>query len=130
MLTSDAADVAKPEGWTPLAWSFLGSGFMTVTNSQTITSFLVTNLILVDGVLLPCLVFRPIVWPIPCTGMALDFYTEFVVYRSRYQISHHCNSMCSLLVSGIIMGFPTTLSMNLVSQSEWTQQNSPTDPDL
>lgn len=44
----------------------------------------------------------------------MDVYAESVIYWPRYGRSFHPRKRTHIL-AGIIMGFPTTLSMNLVS---------------
>ena len=65
-------------------------------------------------VLLPRDTFYPTRFPLPCQRMDVDLFSQLILRRTRSGI-HQPLSPVSDCRTGIIMGFPTTLSMALVS---------------
>ena len=63
---------------------------------------------------LPRAIFHPALRHLPCQGMIVDLFSQLILHRTRYT-----NCQLSYLISdstqGIIIGFPTTASMTLVS---------------
>ena len=98
---TEVTAVEEREGWSALSWSFAASGVMTVRlhyvhiklwNSSSTRAQLLAY-------------FFPVVFSIPLFGTYLASQWMWTFTPSL-----------SYIGQGIIMGFPTTLSMNLVSR--------------
>ena len=110
----ELGDVESQETWGALIWSFAASGAMTVSiNTRRLSCAQLT------GVQLAAYFF-PVVFAVPLFGnyLASDWlwtFTPSLSYIGQGESSsRRCCIRSSRLASGIIMGFPTTLSMNLV----------------
>lgn len=69
------------------------------------------------SILFPCYLRYTNFWKLSCSGMGMVIYSQSIVCRPRYAFISPAQSYLRLcIVPGIIMGFPTTLSMNLVSK--------------
>ena len=68
---------------------------------------------LASRLLLSCAIFYPALWHLPRQRMVVDLFSQLIVYRARCV---HCqlSRLISHSTQGIIMGFPTTVSMTLV----------------
>ena len=77
---------------------------------------------LVGSLLLPCDLRSSLIWRVSRSTVALDVHPEFVICGTRYVDTRALSSSLKLIYAGIIMGFPTTLSMNLVSMTLWGMQ--------
>lgn len=97
--TPPAAEVVQEkEGWSALTWSFAASGIMTVSTVHRLDCVE----IVLTAVQLAAYFF-PVVFTIPLFGTYLASHWLWTFTPSL-----------SYIGQGIIMGFPTTLSMNLV----------------
>lgn len=90
-------EVVQHEGWYALGWSFLSASLVTVRDVSCSINMLL------KGTLKLSAYFFPIIFAIPLFGP----------YLAKEWLWYFTPSL-SYIGQGIIMGFPTTLSMNLV----------------
>ncbi|KAJ3003405.1 hypothetical protein NUW54_g5316 [Trametes sanguinea] len=97
------AQVPEKEGWSALSWSFAASGVMTVRNSSN-----PHEARMIDNCYQLAAYFFPVIFSIPLFG---TYLAEQWLWTFTPSLSY--------VGQGIIMGFPTTLSMNLGMLVGW-----------
>lgn len=110
---SPAQVVSSADGWRPLLWSFLAATSITVRHLLSMIRRLIASLAIC--LLLSRGLCRPNIRNIPCAGVVVVFYAQSIICRSRCGNPTPFNASLLKCQKGIIMGFSTTASMNLVS---------------
>jgi len=106
-------EVIENTGWQTLSWSFAASAFVTVSLSYVLSS----RSVLTSNQLLAY--FFPVVFAIPIFGLYLArewlwWFTPSLSYVGQGAVGSRFWKLLLRMPTGIIMGFPTTVSMNLV----------------
>jgi len=105
-------EVVKHDGWRSLIWSFIASAVLAV-RFDPYSCEGIKRFVSVCSILLPSDICDPNPWRSHSQGVAVVFHSEPLVCWSRLghlSLHEHYSSRST----GIIMGFPTTVSMNLV----------------
>lgn len=107
---------AQQAAWQALTWSFVASSFLTVRKNLYITfHFELKWLRSADRLLFSCRLLHIAVRKLSGARMAVDFHSQSLLRGTRSVKIMWCTTYNTLIsITGIIMGFPTTLNMNLV----------------
>ena len=79
------------QSWISLAWSLMLSASITVCHTSSTCLDSVRLRYLASRLLLPCAIFYPTLWHLPCQRMVVDVFSQLIVYRARCihrQLSH------------------------------------------
>lgn len=108
-----ASHIVQEESWRTLVWSFSVSSLMTVS-LRSLSSLVPPLNNKADNRLLRSRSLRhPGFRTVPCRRLALVLHAQPLVCWTRYAVLL-ATLHCLIYKSGIIMGFPTALAMNLV----------------